>query len=1077
MPFILNAGQLNRQVLFYTPTANGTTYLTTAGDIVYSLQIGTSLTGRTELHLTESIVNATVENIKGLACRSTTVNWFKGVDPSAWRVNIPTYGAVSLGEVYPGVEAMVLASRQTVEKVFFVEPGADPGAICLQVSGADSLTKSPGGELAVHTPAGPVAFTKPMAYQETSSGREDVEISYSLTGDTYGFQLGEYDPSRALTIDPMLAFTFYGGAGNDLGWPSQPGVLDHEGNVVIAGWTTSPDLPTTPGVFEDTKKAGEDAYVAKFSPDLNELLSATFLGGNGNDRAFSVVVDGAGDIFVAGNTWSTDFPTTPGAYDRNDHPSLDCFVAKLSGDLSQLLAGTYLGGADSVDQRGLALDNDDNLYVGTWAKAADMPFFTGAFDNSYNGGNGDLYLAKFTNDLSTLLAGTYLGGDSFDVIISLGIGPTGDIYCSGASTSMDFPVTPAAYDTFLDTVGSGTQIYLRTEGIVCCLSPDLDSLVASTYLGGDSSDFTYGLAIDANGDVYVTGHVSGSYPTTPGAYDPVRNGEGLDEDACVTRLSADLSTLLASTFIGGSDWDWGTAVALDGQGHVIVVGGTPSVDFPTTPGADDPVHNGNNDIFVARLDTALQNLEMCTFIGGTNSDMYPAVLPLGQDNYYVLGNTASANFPTVPGGFMPSFPGTDGTWSAFISKISFSLDYDDDGIENTLDNCWMIANPKQDDNDLDGVGDSCDNCRELYNPDQADINNNGIGDSCEVPELWYVQANGLGEAPTIQAAIDSSTHGDTVVVAEGVYRGDGNRDINSHRRNILLRSENGPAFTIIDCEGSLAEPHRAFTFEDEEDSVFIVDGFTMRGGYGPLHSSAACGGGMFFDRASPTVKNCIFTDNYAVLGGALYLNHAAPRLFNCTFAGNSANYGAAVFAYDNSLVLLEDCVMAFNSGGLPVICLENSAANLACSDVYGNAGGDWIGCLAGQEGINGNFSADPLFCNVAIGDVGLADESSPCRPANNECGVLVGAMDLECACDCGLWGDINDDGSIDPVDVVIVVNYVYRNIDQRIQPLICATVAADVDCSGVVDPLDVAHFVNYVYRGYSPLPCVDPCAG
>ena len=410
----------------------------------------------------------------------------------------------------------------------------------------------------------------------------------------------------------------------------------------------------------------------------------------------------------------------------------------------------------------------------------------------------------------------------------------------------------------------------------------------------------------------------------------------------------------------------------------------------------------------------------------------------------------------------------------FVPDI-YKIDSDEDGLVDADDNCPEHPNPGQEDVDHDNIGDPCDNCPNTHNPAQGDIDGDGIGDACETLRSWFVRADGLGDATTIQAGIDSVTHGDTVVVSDGVYTGEGNRAIDfGGRQGVILRSENGPQFTIIDCAGSAEEPRRALTFANDEDSTFIIDGFTIRGGYGPDYSATSSGGAMLFDNSSPTVKNCVFTNNSAALGGALFGYRADPRLINCTFADNSATQGAAAFLYASSSAIFANCLIAFNQGGQPVVCMASSEAESSCGNVYGNAGGDWVGGLSGQLGVNGNFSADPLFCNVGIGDVGLLDETSPCVPGNNDCSVLIGALGVGCSCNCGVAGDMDCNGEMDPVDVAYLVNYVYMSRDALCDLPNCPYPVGDLDCDDEVNPLDVAYIVNAVFVSRNAI--CDGCA-
>jgi len=222
------------------------------------------------------------------------------------------------------------------------------------------------------------------------------------------------------------------------------------------------------------------------------------------------------------------------------------------------------------------------------------------------------------------------------------------------------------------------------------------------------------------------------------------------------------------------------------------------------------------------------------------------------------------------------------------------------------------------------------------------------------------------------------------------------------------------------------------------------------------------------------VRNCVFAGNQAVLGGAIAIDKSTPRLVNCTFVDNEADYGPAIAAAGNISLSLENCLIAYNGLGDPVWCFE-ADVSLTCCNVYGNASGDWVGCLAGFADIDGNFSDNPLFCSTASYDY-LLREDSPCRAENNTCNVTIGALDADCNCDCGTWGDVTGDVLINAVDVVTLVGFVYRGQDYRIQPVNCQFEAGDVTCDGQVNPVDVVYYVYYVYKGITSWPCEDPCA-
>jgi hypothetical protein len=415
----------------------------------------------------------------------------------------------------------------------------------------------------------------------------------------------------------------------------------------------------------------------------------------------------------------------------------------------------------------------------------------------------------------------------------------------------------------------------------------------------------------------------------------------------------------------------------------------------------------------------------------------------------------------------------------FLPIVEAGGDPDGDGVGFPADNCPGRWNPVQEDTDTDGIGDSCDICPNNFNPNQEDLDGDGIGDSCEINRTWWVFADGSGATPTVQTAIDSSYHGDTIYLADGLYSGEGNRDLDFHnRRGLVIRSGNGPAATIIEREGTTTDPHRWLTIESGIDSTCVIDGITIRSGYGAEFNGSSSGGAILITGSAPTIRNCVFVNNSATVGGAVFAHASSAQFINCTFAGNMAYYGAALCGFSGSTFHLENCLLAFNEQGLPVYCLEGGLEMVDCTDIYGNTAGDWIECLTGWSGINGNMSFDPLFCNTGIGDIGISDAASPCLPPNNACGMLIGALGLACMypCDCGVWGDVDGSELVGPVDVAIMVEFIYKIKDSRIQPFNCPFQAGDVDCDARINPVDVVWYVNYVYKNLTPFPCKDQCS-
>jgi hypothetical protein len=384
------------------------------------------------------------------------------------------------------------------------------------------------------------------------------------------------------------------------------------------------------------------------------LVYSTFLGGNGFDLGFGIAIDTAGNTYVTGFTSSTDFPTTPGAFDSTFGGNRDAFVTKLDAAGAAAVYSTYLGGNAFDEARDIAIDAAGNAYVTGTTTSTDFPTTAGAFDLSYNGG-ADAFVTRLDPNGSALVYSTYLGGAGLEEGRGLAIDAAGNAYVTGRTQSGNFPTTPGAFDT-----GFAGAL----EAYVTKLDAGGATLVYSTLLGGSASEDGTGITVDAAGSAYVTGLTSSTnFPTTPGAFDTTSNG---GDDAFVTKLNAAGSAPLYSTYLGGSADEQGRGIAVDGAGIACLTGITLSTDFPTTAGAFDPSANGGTDAFVTRLGPAGAPLLYSTYLGGSGPDQGYGVAVDAAGNAYVSGATESTNFPTTAGAFDQSY---NGSVDVFVTKL------------------------------------------------------------------------------------------------------------------------------------------------------------------------------------------------------------------------------------------------------------------------------------------------------------------------------------------------------------------------------------------------------------------------
>jgi hypothetical protein len=644
--FEVNQGQTDPRVKFLS-RGSGYSLFLTSDSAVLSLRGQKAGGAVLRMKLLGANAHAGVAGADALPGKS---NYFVGNDPNKWRTNVPTYGAVKYSDVYPGIDLVYHGNQRLLEYDFVVSPGADPRSIDLRFQGAKKFSVNDQGALVIALGGSEVIEHAPVVYQEKASVRKTLSGRYVMRGrGRVGFSVAEYDRSQALVIDPTLVYsTYLGGDSGDEGFGI---AVDASGNAYVTGTTASSNFPIAVG-FQTTLGGGEyDAFVSKVNAAGSALLYSTYLGGSDMDFGRGIAIDTLGNAYVTGYTYSSDFPTTAGAFQTAiAFHDTHVFVSKLNTAGSSLVYSTYLG--QSGGGLGIAVDASGNAYV-TGSASSDFPTTPGAFQTTF-AGSGDAFVTKLNTAGSALVYSTYVGGSVTNVGLSVAVDASGNAYITGTTGSPDFPVTPDAFQTTLSGQENAFVTKLNAAG---------SALPYSTYLGGSGDDHGGGIGLDASGNAYVTGYTSSSdFPTTLGAFQTTFGGY---IDVFVSKLNATGSALLYSTYLGGAGADVGSGIAVDSAGNAYVTGETPSSNFPTTPGAFGTTYAGDGDAFVTELNASGSAVLYSTYLSGDSDGTAIAVDASG--NTYVTGITWSGNFPTTPGAFQT----TEGVGDdAFVTKLN-----------------------------------------------------------------------------------------------------------------------------------------------------------------------------------------------------------------------------------------------------------------------------------------------------------------------------------------------------------------------------------------------------------------------
>lgn len=609
--FEANKGQHDPKVRFKARTASDYSLFLTATEAVYVLaeknpqrtekaaisRISADEPGRATavwMKLKGANQNARSEGGEQLPGKT---NYLRGGMYADGLTNIPTYQTVRMNEVYSGIDVVWRGiDPGKVQYDFVVKPQANPDVIEWQVDGAKNISLDVEGNLLIATDFGTIRQQRPYSYQEIDGVKTEVASRFLLdksSPHSVKFLVGDYDRARTLVIDPEV--------------------------------------------------------------NLSNVAFSTFLGGSLSETGYATAIDKVGNIYVAGGTLSTNFPTSSGTYDASHNGNEDVFVAKLNRTGRQLLYSTYIGGSGMDRGLSLCLDPSGNAIVAGITQSSGFPTTAGAFDTTFNGLLTDAFMTKLNGSGTALIFSTFFGGNDYEQINGLTADASGNLYAAGFTESFNgtFPVTPGAFQTMR---------FAGADGFVSKFNSTGSALVYSTLIGGDGhEDGLSDIAVDASGNAYVVGSTYPDdtdpfpilFPTTPGAYDTTPNGL---VDLTVTKFNSTGTALIYSTLIGGSDYDVGRSIAIDSAGNAYVTGySIDSVtDYPTTAGAFDTTANGGQDVVVTKFNSTGSALSYSTFVGpGTGFEI--AVNSAGSA--YLTG-VAYFGYPTTPDGYDTSLGGS-----------------------------------------------------------------------------------------------------------------------------------------------------------------------------------------------------------------------------------------------------------------------------------------------------------------------------------------------------------------------------------------------------------------------------------
>lgn len=662
--FIKNFGQWNSDVLYVATKPNYNFIVTQDAlmcDYFQISQNGNNI--RKEGHLIRiNFENSDkFSNSSDLKRSSWRLNYFIGDDPTRWKTDVYGVEEITFHEIYSKIDLALKFQDDVPRYDFIVKPGGDVNQIKISFDGAD-VVGTDGKNIRLLTRFGELINGNLLAYQMENGVLTEVECKFvQISSNQFFLEVGEYDKSKELIIDPIVMQSYYGGNAND----EFVDVVEVTTGILIAtGWTESTNFPTTPGTYDVSYNDARDVFVSKFdvTGSKRELIFSTFLGGGGMDYPVGLSVDENGSIYVAGSTNSADFPLYQ-SIGTSINGGYDIFVTKLASDGKSLVYSTYIGGNKDDIATAAKLATDKGVFVTGYTTSTNFPVTGGAYQSKLKG-REDIFILKLSGSGKTIDQATYIGGSDDDRAYAMAVSIANTAFIVGATKSGDFPMVPYRTGSFGRILESPYDRSYNGGWDVAVIKflGDGGKVDYSTYFGGSADDigravtFTADQRIIFAGETYKESISTPSFPISSNAYQTTHKGnadifiaslsniiEGRDQWGSTTRRQ----DLVFSTFLGGSGNEYPATISIFPTNQTLIVSGyTNSSNFPIV---NNPSGRkiGKYDLFYVNMSSDGSSVLFSDLYGTADDDSTKAFFEASNGDYYFAATTNSKNMTQI----------------------------------------------------------------------------------------------------------------------------------------------------------------------------------------------------------------------------------------------------------------------------------------------------------------------------------------------------------------------------------------------------------------------------------------------